>query len=145
MTKGQIPKIFFKWGLVFLFLFAADQTAKQFAVHLFLNNQFAFSLPLPTALMYLIYAVILVCIFVYCVKHFSKFSNLQIFAWLLILSGAVSNIGERIVLGYVRDFIYISFYKWTGIYNVADGYIIAGIILLLMKNVNIKVKNDSVK
>ena len=56
------------------------------------------------------------------------------FAWMLIFAGAASNIGERILLGYVRDFIYITFYKWTGVYNAADFYILIGIVILLFVN-----------
>jgi lipoprotein signal peptidase len=60
----------------------------------------------------------------------------------MIFAGAASNIGERILLGYVRDFIYISLYKWTGVYNAADGYIILGIVLLLIKSASVNDKNN---
>ena len=127
MFKDRFPKKFFGWGLVFLFLIVLDQLVKDLTARQFLNYQFAFSLPLPAWLMYLLYALILGTIFIYCGKNFSEFHWQQALAWLLIIAGAVSNIGERIILGYVRDYVYI----FTGVFNLADGYIIAGIIILL--------------
>ena len=128
MIKDRITKKVLGWSLVFLFLIAIDQTVKLLVARPFLNYRFAFGLPVPEWLMFLIYAVILLLIIRYCARNFAKFSHWQTFAWLLIFSGAISNVGERIVLGYVRDFIYI----WTGVFNLADGYIITGIIMLLL-------------
>ena len=62
----------------------------------------------------------------------------------LTFAGALSNVVERIVLGSVRDFIYIIFYHWVGVYNLADGYIIAGIILLLLRSTRMIDKNDKI-
>jgi lipoprotein signal peptidase len=54
-------------------------------------------------------------------------TRLSRFAWALIVAGAVSNIGERLLLGSVRDYIRLS----TGIFNLADGYILMGMFILL--------------
>lgn len=47
----------------------------------------------------------------------------------LILSGAVGNMFDRIVFGYVRDFIYVKAINFA-IFNVADMAIVIGAILL---------------
>jgi lipoprotein signal peptidase len=125
-SKKYLPFVF-----LFLAFILADQVSKIFATSIFRNYVFAFSLPLPEYLIYLVYAIVLVAIGFYVVKNRSQLSTVSNIAWTLVLSGAVSNIFERIFLGYVRDFIYISFYHFTGIYNLADFFIIAGIILLL--------------
>ena len=62
-------------------------------------------------------------------------------AWVMILSGACSNVTERIVLGYVKDWIYITRFGLTGIYNLAAGYILIGIVLLLLLP-KLQVKQD---
>src|SRR5436305_2041951 len=118
---------------VFLFcvLILADQLSKQFAARVFRNYVFAFSLPLPVWLIYLIYAAVLFSIAYYAAKNYKNFTIAVTLAWVLILTGAVCNVGERLFLGYVRDFIYISFFRWVGVYNLADFYIILGIIILL--------------
>ncbi len=118
-------------AFLFAALVLADQMAKLFAHSVFKNSKFAFSLPLPIALIYFIYGLVLLGMIIYTVGDYKSFSETTKTAWVFIFAGAVSNIGERIILGYVRDFIYISFYRWTGIYNLADGYIILGILLLL--------------
>jgi lipoprotein signal peptidase len=123
----------FSYALGFFILVLLDQFLKSKIRAPFLNKNFAFSLPLPQGLIYFTYAVILFYICVYIYKNFKKFRGLEIFAWILILAGAVSNIGERIVLGFVRD--YINFLD--GIFNLADIYIIFGVIILLLRGINL--------
>ena len=48
---------------------------------------------------------------------------------LLILSGAVGNIIDRMFRGYVVDFFEFTFFEWP-VFNVADIYVVAGVILL---------------
>lgn len=122
------------WSFVFLLLVLIDQVVKHFVKDIFKNDRFIFSLPLPAWLMFVGYAVILFFIIRYCIKNYKAFTHWQWFAWIAILGGGASNIGERIVLGYVRDFIFIA----TGVFNLADGYIIAGIIILLAQSVKRK-------
>ena len=82
--------------------------------------------------MYGIYFVVLSASIAWAKKHWRQETNLFKLAWVLIFAGAFANVGERIILGYVRDFIYISFFRWTGVYNLADGMIITGIILQII-------------
>ncbi|PPR46723.1 MAG: Lipoprotein signal peptidase [Alphaproteobacteria bacterium MarineAlpha5_Bin9] len=62
-------------------------------------------------------------------------SNSLIEKWgiLLILSGALGNIFDRIINNYVVDFIYMHYksHYWPA-YNLADIYITIGILLILM-------------
>ncbi len=127
---------------MFAILIFVDQIAKHLASKTFHNSAFAFSLPIPVGPIYIIYAVVVAGMAYYVFKNYKNFSIKAKVAWILIFAGAMSNIGERIFLGYVRDFIYISFVRWTGVYNLADGYIILGIVLLLIKSVSINDKNN---
>ena len=113
-------------------LAAADQWAKARIARIFENHAFAFSLPLPPWLMYLIYAGVLGYAAYYLIKNHQTLFWMQALAWGLILAGALENVIERLVLGYVRDFIYLTAGRFTGIYNLADFYILAGIALLLL-------------
>ena len=121
-------------AFVFLFLILADQLVKNYASNVFKNSNFAFSLPLPVWLMYIIYTAVFIGLVYYCAKNYRAFNFASKLAWTLIFAGAFSNIIERIMLGYVRDFIYLTLYKWTGIYNLADGFIILGIVILLFQS-----------
>ena len=122
---------FFAFVFLFFSLILLDQGAKQLATNIFLNGNFAFSLSLPLWLMYVIYFVVICWLIYYFGKNFYKISFVSRLAFILILAGAFSNVGERLVFGHVRDFIFITLGGLTGIYNLADGYIILGIILLL--------------
>jgi signal peptidase II len=95
----------------------------------FYNFNFAFSIPLPSVMMYMVYAVVVTLIGLYLRKNFGSFNKISTIAWALIVAGALSNIVERIALGYVRDFLYI---VGGGVLNTADVFIIVGIVVLLV-------------
>jgi lipoprotein signal peptidase len=119
-----------------ILLVSADQVIKFILVQnnwdIFRNYHFAFSLPLPQPVMYGIYASIEILIIGYLLKNRSRLASRELWAWTLILAGSLSNIGERIILGYVRDFIPIL----SGIFNLADFYIIVGLIILVVSSKN---------
>ncbi len=96
----------------------------------FRNDKFAFSLPIPALFIYLIYSVIAVIVALYIVSNGKKFDLAERFAWVLVISGAISNIFERLFFGYVYDYIRI----FTGVFNFADGCIIIGLLILLFRN-----------
>ena len=120
------------WLVSAIVLIFIDQLSKWLASYLswpiFLNDNFAFSLPVPTGMMYLIYICILVGISIYIFNTSLRFSRMQKIAWTLVYAGGLSNIAERIVLGSVRDFIPIA----NGMLNVADFFILTGLMLLLI-------------
>lgn len=122
------------WVTLTILFIGIDQITKLAASHfdwpIFLNNQFAFSLPVPVFLMYAIYIVVLFGMSVYLHRTWTRFTNIQKLAWAFVYAGGISNIIERLVLGHVRDFIPIS----SGMLNVADFFIIIGLILLLVSN-----------
>ena len=57
--------------------------------------------------------------------------RLEKFSIALILGGAISNLIDRIIFSYVRDFIYLKFMNFA-IFNVADACITVGAILLII-------------
>ncbi len=140
---AQAPFVF--WFLLGLILVAIDQIAKFLSFHLksdqvagrfiwrqnFFNYRFAFSLPVPGMAMAVIYALVLGGFGWYAVTRWRLFGRLQSLAAVLILAGGLSNVAERAALGGVRDFLAIRLSAWTGYYNLADFYILAGIVLLL--------------
>ncbi len=130
MRNNQIPKpkVFLTGLGVFFSLILLDQITKHWTPDQFKNYQFAFSLPVPTSLMYVIYFLVMSVMTVYILQNYFKFRIGETIAWGLILAGGLSNVGERLFLGYVRDWIYL----FNGVFNLADGYIILGILILLV-------------
>lgn len=123
------------WLGVFAFLVGIDQATKFLAQNLhweiFQNYNFAFSLPIPSVVMFVVYAAVLILIARYVYKIWTQVTLRTRLAWLLILAGGISNVMERIILGYVRDFIPVG----TGMFNLADFMIIAGALLVLTTRV----------
>lgn len=61
--------------------------------------------------------------------------------YVMIFAGAIGNCIDRILLGYVRDFIAISFFPF--IFNVADIFITVGTVLLIIYIVFFMFKSDT--
>lgn len=138
-SKSYQPFVF-----LFLLLVGIDQLGKFLALRIFKNPAFVFSLPLPTPAIYVIYFFVVAAMVYHIAKDHQNFTPMTNFAWTLIFAGAAGNILERMFLGYVRDFVYISFYRWQGIYNFADFFIIAGIILLIVPSLIFKHDRKSI-
>ncbi len=126
LTEKNKTLFGFYFGFVALGV-AFDQIIKFLVQNPFRNYDFAFSISLTLPLIYTIYFLVLAAVVIFIARQNSRLDNLQRFAWSLVLAGALSNVGERIALGYVRDYIYL----FGGILNAADFMIIIGIMLLL--------------
>ncbi len=77
--------------------------------------------------------IITIVLLFYLVKEIiSSKSNTSLFAYLLIISGAIGNLIDRIFRKYVVDFIsFTLFGHEMAVFNIADTYITFGIILLI--------------
>ena len=130
------------WFLLSCLLFLIDIVSRSllfsrdiiiipgFGIHGFANYHFAFSIALPEWVMYFIYFVVICLVGYYTCKVWSSLSWTERLAWILIISGAMGNLLERLFLGYVRDFLQIG----TGYINLGDIYIIFGVLYLLYHN-----------
>jgi lipoprotein signal peptidase len=114
--------------VVFRVVSSSGTIVSGFGIKPFLNYNFAFSLPLPVVLMYAFYVVAIIVISWYLLTRYKNMDRLTILAWLLIAAGALSNFGERTILGYVKDYIFI----FQGIFNLADFYILGAVLFLLI-------------
>ncbi len=60
-------------------------------------------------------------------------SNIEKISYGLILGGAIGNLLDRIMHGYVVDFISIKIFNYNyPIFNLADTFIVSGVILLMI-------------
>ncbi len=78
--------------------------------------------------------VFLLLVVVYVFRHLDKMNAMRVFSIALIVSGGVGNIIDRILYDrHVTDFMNIGFGSLrTGIFNVADVWVTAGVIGLLL-------------
>lgn len=82
----------------------------------------------------------LVILFAYTIRHAGTMSYNCVFWISVLMSGIFCNLYERVILGYVRDFINLNFIDFP-IFNFSDILIcvsVFAIILLLLKKTSLK-------
>lgn len=75
-------------------------------------------------------ASVFICIWL---KKLTRNQRREAIAWALVLGGALGNLIDRILYGYVIDFLDVYYRDWHWpAFNVADSAITIGVILLLL-------------
>lgn len=93
------------------------------------NRLAAFSLPIGGVLLSIIVAILILGFSLFIWRSLNWQQPLTAIVSALILGGAISNLVDRVFLGYVIDFIKIWLYP---IFNLADIFISLGIFILLI-------------
>ena len=75
--------------------------------------------------------------------YFQSTSILEKWGFIIIISGALSNIFDRLINGFVVDFIYFHYQEffWPA-FNFADIYITTGVLIIvlhILKNLHKKI------
>ena len=115
------------------FILKNPDTFRDFSIENFLqitlnkNYGMAFGINVGHCVLYLLIAIIILFFLNLLRKNYLVNNFTKVFIITIILAGAVSNLIDRIVLGYVIDFINI---PWFSIFNFADICIVLGIIFL---------------
>ena len=128
-----------KLFLLFFILVAADQIIKSISSFSICNPNIAWSVPIAPAIFYFVWIVIMIILIYLLFK--TKF-YVQKFFIVLILSGAVSNMIDRIRFGCVVDYIDLKFWP---VFNLADVYISIGTIILLVSILKSQSQNPNDK
>ena len=119
-------------------LFLVDRLTKIYAVKkplendggffdVHINPNIAFSLPLPTIILYPLLIIVLIIIDYFWLKSLNK-KSILIWPWGLLIIGAVSNFIDRFYHQGVVDFINVPFFT---VFNLADIYISLAVIWIL--------------
>lgn len=94
----------------------------------FFNQGIAFSLPMPNWLT-IIFTILIIIVIGSLVK--AEYNNpVRFSAWLIIFSGALSNLIDRLIFHHVID--YLAFF--TAAINLADVLIVGGLLIYLVNN-----------
>ena len=95
----------------------------------------AFSIFEGMQLIFILLGIIVSSYILYYVKKYS-INNI---GYAMLLSGVIGNIIDRIVFGYVIDYLgFIIFNRYMPIFNLADSLIVVGAILIFIKGDVIK-------
>jgi signal peptidase II len=136
-------------ALLFIFIVFADQLVKAFIsktigaqsisilpeilkLKIHQNTGIAFGLPFNPWLAY--FLIIFLAILIFIIRK--RKQNLHRFCFasypfILIFSGALSNLLDRVRFGYVID--YVEFIPLRGFFNLADCAIIIGILMIILR------------
>ena len=117
----------------------------------FYNKGIAFSIfnSDSTLINYIIlFIIILIIAFIIrlFLTQFNKLKQNEVIAYSLIIGGAVGNMIDRIIHGYVLDFIFIHYnnFYFPAIFNLADVSISLGVFFLLLAYLKEEKVNDKV-
>ncbi len=95
----------------------------------------------------IIFAVLAILMIVISVlKNIRKASSLAVFWTAILIAGIFCNVYERIIFGYVRDFIKLNFVNFP-VFNISDVFINIGVfaivIIIIKNNYSNKINEDS--
>jgi signal peptidase II len=93
------------------------------------NTGIAFSLPVPYVLILISNIFIIGTLIYLAITEFDFSNNIAKIATSLVIAGGMGNLIDRLIFGYVIDFISIWQYPF---FNLADAYIITAVLLLVV-------------
>ena len=97
------------------------------------NTGVAFSMLVNNKYLVLIVSLVIIIGIVYYVYKNRPVKKLEKVGYSLILGGAIGNFIDRVVHGYVIDFIDVKIFKYDyPIFNLADTFIVIGVFLLII-------------
>lgn len=133
-------KIFLRFLFLCFFLVSTDQILKfYFSAISICNKNIAWSIPITPGVFYFLW--IAICLFIIYLIIFGK-NHRQRITLVFILSGAISNMIDRLSHSCVIDFIDLKFWP---IFNLADIYITIGVLLIILnivRNSKSKITNS---
>lgn len=102
-----------------------------FSIDYIKNTGAAFSmLNTHTTLLIVVSAIILAVIVFYIAKNIRNFNKSDVFYTAMLCAGIICNMSERIIDGFVTDYIRLNFITFP-IFNVSDLFISAGAFMLI--------------
>jgi signal peptidase II len=128
-----------KWMAAQAFISGSSWGIPFFSLKYEQNTGIAWSIPVPAFILLPLNLAILGLAGWYAWKYFDLKLKISQIAIILILSGGLGNIIDRILLGYVRDFIAVG---WWPVFNLADAFLCIGIFLILLFYAKIKRRNN---
>lgn len=137
--------------LISLAVILVDQITKHYAMNLkgkeniiiiedfleftYLENRgAAFGILQGKSLLFVIIAVLVIAYIIYFLVKNPDLHLLIKISFALIIGGAIGNLIDRLVRGYVVDFIFVRFWGYYDfpVFNVADMAVVIGVILLII-------------
>ena len=118
---------------------------KNFFYLTYINNDgAAFSILVGKRIFLILIAVLVTVMLIRYIKKNNIQNKLELVSISLIIGGSLGNLMERVVRGYVIDFLDFKIFNYNfPIFNLADTFIVIGVFLLLLKEIRKENNLDS--
>lgn len=118
---------------------------KNFFYLTYINNDgAAFSILVGKRVLLILIAVLVIVMLIRYIKKNNIQNKLELVSISLIIGGSLGNLIDRVVRGYVIDFLDFKIFNYNfPIFNLADTFIVIGVFLLLLKEIRKENNLDS--
>lgn len=118
---------------------------KNFFYLTYINNDgAAFSILVGKRIFLILIAVLVIVMLICYIKKNNIQNKLELVSISLIIGGSLGNLMDRVVKGYVIDFLDFKIFNYNfPIFNLADTFIVIGVFLLLLKEIRKENNLDS--
>lgn len=118
---------------------------KNFFYLTYINNDgAAFSILVGKRIFLILIAVLVIVMLIRYIKKNNTQNKLELVSISLIIGGSLGNLMDRVVRGYVIDFLDFKIFNYNfPIFNLADTFIVIGVFLLLLKEIRKENNLDS--
>ena len=148
--------------IIYIILLCIDQISKLLVVNLltktdsitiiknffyltYINNDgAAFSILVGKRIFLILIAVLVIVMLIRYIKKNNIQNKLELVSISLIIGGSLGNLMDRVIRGYVIDFLDFKIFNYNfPIFNLADTFIVIGVFLLLLKEIRKENNLDS--
>ena len=118
---------------------------KNFFYLTYINNDgAAFSILVGKRIFLILIAVLVIVMLISYIKKNNIQNKLEVVSISLIIGGSLGNLMDRVIRGYVIDFLDFKIFNYNfPIFNLADTFIVIGVFLLLLKEIRKENNLDS--
>ncbi len=118
---------------------------KNFFYLTYINNDgAAFSILVGKRIFLILIAVSVIVMLIRYIKKNNIQNKLELVSISLIIGGSLGNLMDRVIRGYVIDFLDFKIFNYNfPIFNLADTFIVIGVFLLLLKEIRKENNLDS--
>lgn len=118
---------------------------KNFFYLTYINNDgAAFSILVGKRIFLILIAVLVIVMLIRYIKKNNIQNKLELVSISLIIGGSLGNLMDRVIRGYVIDFLDFKIFNYNfPIFNLADTFIVIGVFLLLLKEIRKENNIDS--
>lgn len=118
---------------------------KNFFYLTYINNDgAAFSILVGKRIFLILIAVLVIVMLIRYIKKNNIQNKLELVSISLIIGGSLGNLMDRVIRGYVIDFLDFKIFNYNfPIFNLADTFIVIGVFLLLLKEIRKENNLDS--